>query len=425
MLKYNYKIFKKKFRNILVIYIFIYIFVINFIVLAKNDLNINDIKENTNFNNKLILLNDKIYYYKNLEINYKIIDNFLDLIKTDDRNFLFLNFYNNFYNLYLFYQQEAYFWNFFRNFNIKKIYSFSDFSEYIGSFYKENYICLIFDKFIFVFELNEKFNIKNAFKYNIEDILKSIFKLNFKNIAVLYSYNNKILTKIDNSYFIFGIDFFNNKILLKLLKRISDSDKKNLFIINQLFVDNSDLVLYSFFEKINDEFYYIVQDIDDNCYYKVKAVNSYESNYIILDKIDKLLFIQDNNSIAIVYDKDNFILIENCGFYVSNIKFKNDFIFITLSNEGLIFYKFNKFNREVNPLFSIKDVIYAFRNQNYIYFVKKEESDYYYYLYFININSFINFFNNLDNKKLKDIDLEGNFTNFKLNFIPEKFFVFN
>ncbi len=425
MLKYNYKIFKKKFRNILVIYIFIYIFVINFIVLAKNDLNINDIKENTNFNNKLILLNDKIYYYKNLEINYKIIDNFLDLIKTDNRYFLFLNFYNNFYNLYLFYQREFYFWNFFRNFSIKKIYSFSDFSEYIGSFYKENYLFLIFDKFIFVFELNEKFNIKNVFKYNVEDIVKSIFKLNFKNIAVLYSYNNKILAKIDNDYFIFAVDFFNNKIVLKLLKRISDSDKKNLFIINQLFVDNYDLVLYSFFEKINDEFYYIVQDIDDNCYYKVKAVNSYESNYIILDKIDKLLFIQDNNSIAIVYDKDNFILIENCGFYVSNIKFKNDFIFITLSNEGLTFCKFNKFNREVNPLFSIKDVIYAFRNQNYIYFIKKEDSDYYYYLYFININSFINFLNNSNNKELKDINIKINFTNLKLNFIPEKFFVFN
>ena len=233
------------------------------------------------------------------------------------------------------------------------------------------------------------------------------------------------MAKIDNDYFIFAVDFFNNKIVLKLLKRISDSDKKNLFIINQLFVDNYDLVLYSFFEKINDEFYYIVQDIDDNCYYKVKAVNSYESNYIILDKIDKLLFIQDNNSIAIVYDKDNFILIENCGFYVSNIKFKNDFIFITLSNEGLTFYKFNKFNREVNPLFSIKDVIYAFRNQNYIYFIKKEDSDYYYYLYFININSFINFLNNSNNKELKDINIKINFTNLKLNFIPEKFFVFN
>ncbi len=427
MLKHNYKIFINFLKNFLIIYILIYIFSGNFIVLAKSDLRINYINNNYYFNNKLVLLNDNIYYYKNQEIKYKIIDNFLDLIKSNNNNFLFLNFYNNSYNLYLFSIKESYFSFFFKDFRIKNIYSINqrDFIEYIGSFYKQNFVFLFFDKFIFILEIDDNFNVKNVFKYNIQDVIKDSFKYKFKEISIIYSSNNKILIKIDKDYYIFSVDFFNNKITLKLLKSISISNNENLFIINQLFVDNYDVVLYSFFEKLDNEFYYVVQDLNDNCYYKVKAINSYQSNYFILDKINDLLFIQNNDSISIVYNTNNFISIDGCGFYVSNIRFKNNFILITLNNLGLSFYRFNKLNKEVNPLFSIRDVIYAFKNQNYIYYIKKQESDYYYYLYFINTNNFVNFLNNSDNNELKDLNLEGNFINFKLNFIPEKFFLFN
>ncbi len=82
-------------------------------------------------------------------------------------------------------------------------------------------------------------------------------------------------------------------------------------------------------------------------------------------------------------------------------------------------------NKEIEPLFSIKDVIYAFRNQNYIYFIKKEE-DFYYYLYFVDLKSLNYFIKN--NKEDEQFDLNKDFirnTYLKLDVIPEKFFIFN
>jgi hypothetical protein len=402
-----------------------------FDVCANNSINQADIFDNKTdtINNKVVLINDNVYYYKNPSLNYKIIDNFLDLVKYDNNSFLFLNYEDNKFNLYLFSKNLTFFWNYFKHFSIKKIYSLNqdDFMDYIGSFYKNNLIFLFFDKYIFVFEIDNKYNIKRIFKdrlinINIAKFLSTDFKTTL--LSILYSYDNKILIKAGNDYFICEVNF-NNNIVLKLLKKISVKNKSNDFIINQLFVDNNNLTFYSFFEKIGDKLYYIVQDVYDNCYYKVSAVNSYESNYIILNKLDNILLIQNNYSVDLVYDKNNLTSIKDAGYYVSSYKLRDSLILVLLNNSSLFFGKLNQLNKEMENLFSIKDVIYAFKNQNYIYFIKKEE-DFYYYLYFIDLKSLNYLMKN--NKENEEFDLNKDFirnTYLKLDLIPEKFFIFN
>jgi hypothetical protein len=402
-----------------------------FDVCANNSINQADIFDNKTdtINNKVVLINDNVYYYKNYSLNYKIIDNFLDLVKYDNNSFLFLNYEDNKFNLYLFSKNLTFFWNYFKHFSIKKIYSLNqdDFMDYIGSFYKNNLIFLFFDKYIFVFEIDNKYNIKRIFKdrlinINIAKFLSTDFKTTL--LSILYSYDNKILIKAGNDYFICEVNF-NNNIVLKLLKKISVKNKSNDFIINQLFVDNNNLTFYSFFEKIGDKLYYIVQDVYDNCYYKVSAVNSYESNYIILNKLDNILLIQNNYSVDLVYDKNNLTSIKDAGYYVSSYKLRDSLILVLLNNSSLFFGKLNQLNKEMENLFSIKDVIYAFKNQNYIYFIKKEE-DFYYYLYFIDLKSLNYLMKN--NKENEEFDLNKDFirnTYLKLDLIPEKFFIFN
>jgi len=404
-----------------------------FDVCANNGINQADIFDNkTNtFNNKVVLINDNVYYYKNPSLNYKIIDNFLDLVKYDNNSFLFLNYEDNKFNLYLFSKNLTFFWNYFKHFSIKKIYSIDqdDFMDYIGSFYKNNLIFLVFDKYIFVFEMDSKYNIKRIFRDRLIDIIGNSAKFlstDFKPtlLSILYSYDDKILIKGGNDYFICEVDF-NNNIVLKLLKKISAQNKSKDFIINHLFVDKNNLTFYSFFEKIGDKFYYVVQDVYDNCYYKVNAVNSYESNYIILNKLDNILLIQNNYSVDLVYDKDEVISIKDAGYYVSNYKLRDSLILILLNNSSLFFGRLNQLNKEIEPLFSIKDVIYAFRNQNYIYFIKKEDY-FYYYLYFVDLKSLNYFMKN--NKEDEQFDLNKDFirnTYLKLDVIPEKFFIFN
>jgi hypothetical protein len=403
-----------------------------FDVCANNSINQADILDNKTdtINNKVVLINDNVYYYKNPLLNYKIIDNFLDLVKYDNNSFLFLNYEDNKFNLYLFSKNLTFFWNYFKHFSIKKIYSIDqdDFMDYIGSFYKNNLIFLFFDKYIFVFEIDNKYNIKRIFKDRLININSAKFlSTDFKTtlLSILYSYDNKILIKAGNDYFICEVDF-NNNIVLKLLKKISAQNKSSNFIINQLFVDNNNLTFYSFFEKIRDKLYYIVQDVYDNCYYKVSAVNSYESNYIILNKLDDILFIQNNYSVDLVYDKDNLISIKDAGYYVFSYKLRDSLILVLLNNSSLFFGKLNQLNKEIEPLFSIKDVIYAFKNQNYIYFIKKDE-DFYYYLYFIDLKS-LNYLMKNNKENNEEFDLNKDFirnTYLKLDVIPEKFFIFN
>jgi hypothetical protein len=403
-----------------------------FDVCANNSINQADILDNKTdtINNKVVLINDNVYYYKNPSLNYKIIDNFLDLVKYDNNSFLFLNYEDNKFNLYLFSKNLTFFWNYFKHFSIKKIYSIDqdDFMDYIGSFYKNNLIFLFFDKYIFVFEIDNKYNIKRIFKDRLININSAKFlSTDFKTtlLSILYSYDNKILIKAGNDYFICEVDF-NNNIVLKLLKKISAQNKSSNFIINQLFVDNNNLTFYSFFEKIRDKLYYIVQDVYDNCYYKVSAVNSYESNYIILNKLDDILFIQNNYSVDLVYDKDNLISIKDAGYYVFSYKLRDSLILVLLNNSSLFFGKLNQLNKEIEPLFSIKDVIYAFKNQNYIYFIKKDE-DFYYYLYFIDLKS-LNYLMKNNKENNEEFDLNKDFirnTYLKLDVIPEKFFIFN
>jgi hypothetical protein len=402
-----------------------------FDVCANNSINQADIFDNKTdtINNKVVLINDNVYYYKNPSLNYKIIDNFLDLVKYDNNSFLFLNYEDNKFNLYLFSKNLTFFWNYFKHFSIKKIYSIDqdDFMDYIGSFYKNNLIFLFFDKYIFVFEIDNKYNIKRIFKDRLININSAKFlSTDFKPtlLSILYSYDNKILIKAGNDYFICEVDF-NNNIVFKLLKKISAQNKSSNFIINQLFVDNNNLTFYSFFEKIGDKLYYIVQDVYDNCYYKVSAVNSYESNYIILNKLDNILLIQNNYSVDLVYDKDNLISIKDAGYYVFSYKLRDSLILVLLNNSSLFFGKLNQLNKEIEPLFSIRDVIYAFKNQNYIYFIKKEEN-FYYYLYFIDLKNLNYFIKN--NKENEEFDLNKDFirnTYLKLDLIPEKFFIFN
>jgi hypothetical protein len=403
-----------------------------FDVCANNSINQADIFDNKTdtINNKVVLINDNVYYYKNYSLNYKIIDNFLDLVKYDNNSFLFLNYEDNKFNLYLFSKNLTFFWNYFKHFSIKKIYSIDqdDFMDYIGSFYKNNLIFLFFDKYIFVFEIDNKYNIKRIFKDRLININSAKFlSTDFKTtlLSILYSYDNKILIKAGNDYFICEVDF-NNNIVFKLLKKISAQNKSSNFIINQLFVDNNNLTFYSFFEKIGDKLYYIVQDVYDNCYYKVSAVNSYESNYIILNKLDNILLIQNNYSVDLVYDKDNLISIKDAGYYVSSYKLRDSLILVLLNNSSLFFGKLNQLNKEIEPLFSIKDVIYAFKNQNYIYFIKKEE-DFYYYLYFVDLKS-LNYLMKNNKENNEEFDLNKDFirnTYLKLDLIPEKFFIFN
>jgi len=426
----NIQIFKSSFIFILVLINF---FVFKYNVFANNYINQDDtfINKTETFNNKLVLINDKVYYYKNPLLNYKIIDNFLDLVKYDNNNFLFLNYEDNKFNLYLFSKNLTFFWNYFKHFSIKKIYSINQngFLDYIGSFYKNSLIFLVFDKYIFVFEIDNKYNIKRIFKDRLIDIIGNSAKFlstDFKPtlLSILYSYDDKILIKAGNDYFICEVDF-NNNIVFKLLKKISVQNKSNDFIINQLFVDKNNLAFYSFFEKIGDKLYYIVQDVYDNCYYKVSAVNSYESNYIILNKLDNILLIQNNYSVDLVYDKDNLISIKDAGYYVFSYKLRDSLILVLLNNSSLFFGRLNQLNKEIEPLFSIKDVIYAFRNQNYIYFIKKEE-DFYYHLYFVDLKSLNYFIKN--NKEDEQFDLNKDFirnTYLKLDVIPEKFFIFN
>jgi hypothetical protein len=402
-----------------------------FDVCANNSISQADIFDNKTdtINNKVVLINDNVYYYKKPLLNYKIIDNFLDLVKYYNNSFLFLNYEDNKFNLYLFSKNLTFFWNYFKHFSIKKIYSLNqdDFMDYIGSFYKNNLIFLFFDKYIFVFEIDNKYNIKRIFKDRLININSAKFlSTDFKTtlLSILYSYDNKILIKAGNDYFICEVDF-NNNIVFKLLKKISAQNKSSNFIINQLFVDNNNLTFYSFFEKIGDKIYYIVQDVYDNCYYKVSALNSYESNYIILNKLDNILLIQNNYSVDLVYDKDNLISIKDAGYYVFSYKLRDSLIFVLLNNSSLFFGKLNQLNKEIEPLFSIKDVIYAFKNQNYIYFIKKEE-DFYYYLYFIDLKSLNYLMKN--SKENEEFDLNKDFirnTYLKLDLIPEKFFLFN
>jgi hypothetical protein len=403
-----------------------------FDVYANNSINQTDIFDNKadTINNKVVLINDNVYYYKNPLLNYKIIDNFLDLVKYDNNSFLFLNYEDNKFNLYLFSKNLTFFWNYFKHFSIKKIYSIDqdDFMDYIGSFYKNNLIFLFFDKYIFVFEIDNKYNIKRIFKDRLININSAKFlSTNFKTtlLSILYSYDNKILIKAGNDYFICEVDF-NNNIVFKLLKKISAQNKSSNFIINQLFVDNNNLTFYSFFEKIGDKLYYIVQDVYDNCYYKVSAVNSYESNYIILNKLDDILLIQNNYSVDLVYNKDDLISIKDAGYYVSSYKLRDSLILVLLNNSSLFFGKLNQLNKEIEPLFSIRDVIYAFKNQNYIYFIKKEE-DFYYYLYFVDLKS-LNYFIKNNKENNEEFDLNKDFIRnayLKLDLIPEKFFIFN
>jgi hypothetical protein len=403
-----------------------------FDVCANNSINQSDIFDNKTdtINNKVVLINDNVYYYKNPLLNYKIIDNFLDLVKYDNNSFLFLNYEDKKFNLYLFFKNLTFFWNYFKHFSIKKIYSINqdDFMDYIGSFYKNNLIFLFFDKYIFVFEIDNKYNIKRIFKDRLININSAKFlSTDFKTtlLSILYSYDNKILIKAGNDYFICEVDF-NNNIVLKLLKKISAQNKSSNFIINQLFVDKNNLTFYSFFEKIGDKLYYIVQDVYDNCYYKVSAVNSYESNYIILNKLDDILLIQNNYSVDLVYNKDDLISIKDAGYYVSSYKLRDSLILVLLNNSSLFFGKLNQLNKEIEPLFSIKDVIYAFKNQNYIYFIKKEE-DFYYYLYFVDLKS-LNYFIKNNKENNEEFDLNKDFIRnayLKLDLIPEKFFIFN
>jgi hypothetical protein len=433
-LKYNIFInilpFKTRFIFILLLITF-YFFKYN--VFANNYINQADIFYNKTdaFNNKLVLINDNVYYYKNPSLNYRIIDNFLDLVKYDNKSFLFFNYQDSKFNLYLFSKDLTFFWNYFKHFSIKKIYSINqnDFLDYIGSFCKNRLIFLFFDKYIFVFEMDNKYNIKKIFKDKLINIIGNSFgfsNVDFKTtlLSILYSYDNKILIKAGNDYLICEVDF-NNDIVLKLLKKISVQNKSNNFIINQLFVDKNNLTFYSFFEKIGDKLYYIVQDVYDNCYYKVSAINSHESNYIILNKLDNILLIQNNYSVDLVYDKEELISIKDVGYYVSSYKLRDSLILVLLNNSSLFFGRLNQLNKEIEPLFSIKDVIYAFRNQNYIYFIKKEE-DFYYYLYFVDLKSLNYFIKN--NKEDEQFDLNKDFirnTYLKLDVIPEKFFIFN
>ncbi len=429
----NIQIFKSSFIFILLLITF-YVFKYN--VFANNYINQAGIFDNKTdaFNNKVVLINDNVYYYKNPSLNYKIIDNFLDLVKYDNNSFLFLNYEDSKFNLYLFSKDLTFFWNFwnyFKHFSIKKIYSINqnDFLDYIGSFCKNRLIFLFFDKYIFVFEMDSKYNIKRIFRDRLIDIIGNSAKFlstDFKPtlLSILYSYDNKILIKAGNDYLICEVDF-NNNIVLKLLKKISVQNKSNDFIINQLFVDKNNLIFYSFFEKIGDKLYYIVQDVYDNCYYKVSAINSYKSNYIILNKLDNILLIQNNYSVDLVYDKKELISIKDVGYYVSSYKLRDSLILVLLNNSSLFFGKLNQLNKEIEPLFSIKDVIYAFKNQNYIYFIKKEE-DFYYYLYCVDLKSLNYFVKN--NKKNEEFDLNRDFiknTYLKLDLMPEKFFVFN
>ena len=417
--------------NIFIFFLIIISFHI-FDVYANNSINQSDIFDNKTdtINNKVVLINDNVYYYKNPLLNYKIIDNFLDLVKYDNNSFLFLNYEDKKFNLYLFSKNLTFFWNYFKHFSIKKIYSINqdDFMDYIGSFYKNNLIFLFFDKYIFVFEIDNKYNVKRIFKDRLININSAKFlSTDFKTtlLSILYSYDNKILIKDDNDYFICEVDF-NNNIVLKLLKKISVQNKSSNFIINQLFVDKNNLTFYSFFEKIGDKLYYIVQDVYDNCYYKVSAVNSYESNYIILNKLDDILLIQNNYSIDLVYNKDDPISIKDAGYYVSSYKLRDSLILVLLNNSSLFFGKLNQLNKEIEPLFSIKDVIYAFKNQNYIYFIKKEE-DFYYYLYFVDLKS-LNYFIKNNKENNEEFDLNKDFIRnayLKLELIPEKFFIFN
>jgi len=417
--------------NIFIFFLIIISFHI-FDVYANNSINQSDIFDNKTdtINNKVVLINDNVYYYKNPLLNYKIIDNFLDLVKYDNNSFLFLNYEDKKFNLYLFSKNLTFFWNYFKHFSIKKIYSINqdDFMDYIGSFYKNNLIFLFFDKYIFVFEIDNKYNVKRIFKDRLININSAKFlSTDFKTtlLSILYSYDNKILIKDDNDYFICEVDF-NNNIVLKLLKKISVQNKSSNFIINQLFVDKNNLTFYSFFEKIGDKLYYIVQDVYDNCYYKVSAVNSYESNYIILNKLDDILLIQNNYSIDLVYNKDDPISIKDAGYYVSSYKLRDSLILVLLNNSSLFFGKLNQLNKEIEPLFSIKDVIYAFKNQNYIYFIKKEE-DFYYYLYFVDLKS-LNYFIKNNKENNEEFDLNKDFIRnayLKLDLIPEKFFIFN
>jgi hypothetical protein len=426
----NIPIFKDGFIFILVLII---LCVFEYNVFANNYISQADIFDNKTdtFNNKVVLINDNVYYYKNPSLNYKIIDNFLDLVKYDNNSFLFLNYEDNKFNLYLFSKNSTFFWNYFKHFSVKKIYSINQngFLDYIGSFYKNRLIFLFFDKYIFVFEIDNKYNIKRIFKDRLINIIGNGFgfsNTDFKTtlLSILYSYDNKILIKAGNDYFICEVDF-NNNIVLKLLKKISVKNKSNDFIINQLFVDKNNLTFYSFFEKIGDKIYYIVQDVYDNCYYKVSAVNSYESNYIVLNKLDNLLFIQNNYSVDLVYDKDELISIKDAGYYVFSYKLRDSLILVLLNNSSLFFGKLNQLNKEIEPLLSIKDVIYAFKNQNYVYFIKKEE-DFYYYLYFVDLKILDYFMKN--NKENEEFDFNKDFirnTYLKLDLIPEKFFVFN
>ena len=426
-LKYNIFVNILNFRSIFIfILILIIFYVFKYDVFANNNIN-----QAHTFSNKLVLINDKIYYYKTHSLNYKIIDNFIDLVKYYNNTFLFLNYENNKFNLYLFSKNLYFFGNYFRHFSTKKIYSINqdDFLDYIGSFYKNNLIFLFFDKYIFVFEIDNKYNIKKIFKDKLINIIRNsvgFSKTNFKTtlLSILYSYDNKILIKAGNDHFICEVDF-NNNIVLKLLKKVSNQNKSNDFIINQLFVDKNNLTFYSFFEKIEDKLYYVVQDVYDNCYYKVNAVNSYGSTYIILNKVDDLLFIQNNYSIDLVYDKGDPISIKDVGYYVSNYKVKDNLILVLLNNSSLFFGKLNQLSKEMKALFSIKDVIYAFKNQNYIYFIKKDE-DLYYYVHFIDLKDLNYLIKN--NEENEEINLNNDFiknTYLRLDIIPEKFFIFN
>ena len=286
-----------------------------------------------------------------------------------------------------------------------------------------NYIYLL------IFKINDNKYIKKIFFYNFNFDNFSIIKNNLfliSNIKTIYIINNfdEILNNnnnIINYSFINNIvfNFINIKNLLMIYDwpvLINDDIEKNNFFyflvkncliyfkcnfINNNQIKNSETLIFNK-ENLNNSFYNIINK---------KSFNKYEI-FINIFIINKFIFLFDKNGKIYKINKFNFKTkqiiecIQNTLPFIEYKIFKKSYIFLINSERNI--YLFDYLNNNFILIYKSSNSNNLIFKKNLLYYNKKG------YLFFLNENNKISFYNLIKFSIIKEIPLTLNSNNFSI-----------
>ena len=349
-----------------------------FILLIKNK----HMKFLANILNEFIEINSILFNNKNINLNSEFLENIFLLINKEifvlnnnfleknNENFLEINFYNNFYEIY---SKN-------KNYNFDLIYekilnllNSLELSYKKREFFKFNKnlfnFCGYFLSFIYYLKNNKNKNILNSIITKIFDVLKNIIKLT----------ESKIIFEITNSFELsikeINIEICKKKIIFNFLNNILNTF--NLEINLKLFF----VFLCEIF-KINNEIFKIIYEINiENLLEITKEFNKKINKKKLKSKIQLNNFIKE---ILNCFTKFHFFIIFpfyninkneiNFSLNIKKIKVILNFYYsIFCENTNAEFFEINKISNSYLNLINFYCLnFYNFSNENKIEFDKNE-----------------------------------------------------